>query len=100
VLPLFTATIWILALLDSAHAHFVWLERDDDGPVRVYFGEWIDDIREKNGGLLDRFEMPRVFLGMSDEPLPVKPNENNFGVRRERPRRRALRGSQRSAARR
>ena len=61
--PLFTAVILILALLDGAHAHFVWLERDGDGPVRGYFGEWIDDIREKTGGLLDRFKAPRVFLG-------------------------------------
>ena len=63
MLPLFTAVILILALLDSVHAHFVWLERDGDGPVRGYFGEWIDDIREKTGGLLDRFKAPRVFLG-------------------------------------
>ena len=60
--PLFTAVILILALLDSVHAHFVWLERDGDGPVRAYFGEWIDDIREKTGGLLDRFKAPQVFL--------------------------------------
>ena len=78
MLPLFTATILILALLDSAHAHFVCLERDGDSPVRAYFGEWIDDIRGKIGGLLDRFKMPRVFLGISDEPLPVKRNENNL----------------------
>lgn len=78
MLSLFTAAILILALLDSAHAHYVWLERDGDGPVRAYFGEWIDDIREKTGGLLDRFKAPRVFLGTSDEPLPVKRNENNL----------------------
>ena len=38
MLPFFTATIWILVLLDSAHAHFVWLERDDDGPPCVLNG--------------------------------------------------------------
>ena len=70
--------ILILALIDTAHAHFVWLERDGDGPARAYFGEWIDDIREKTGGLLDRFKAPQVFLGTSDEPLPVKRNENNL----------------------
>ena len=78
MLPLFTAVILILALLDSVHAHFVWLERDGDGPVRAYFGEWIDDIREKTGGLLDGFKAPRVFLGASETPLPVKRNENNL----------------------
>ena len=78
MLPLFTAVILILALLDSVHAHFVWLERAGDGPVRAYFGEWIDDIREKTGGLLDRFKAPQVFLGASETPLPVKRNENNL----------------------
>ena len=63
-----------------AHAHYVWLERDGDGPVRAYYGEWIDDIREKTGGLLDRFKAPRVFLGASNEPLQVKRNENNLEV--------------------
>ena len=70
--------ILILALIDTAHAHFVWLERDGEGPARAYFGEWIDDIREKTGGLLDRFKAPRVFLGTSNDPLPVKRNENNL----------------------
>ena len=78
MLPLFTAAILVLALVDSAHAHFVWLERDGDGAVRAYFGEWIDAIRKKTGGLLDRFKAPRVFLGTSETPLPLKRNENNL----------------------
>ena len=78
MLRLIYPVILILALIDTAHAHFVWLERDGDGPARAYFGEWIDDIREKTGGLLDRFKAPRVFLGTSDEPLPVTRNENNL----------------------
>ena len=68
MLRLIYPVILILALIDTAHAHFVWLERDGDGPARAYFGEWIDDIREKTGGLLDRYKTPRVFLGASDEP--------------------------------
>jgi hypothetical protein len=67
-----------LTLIPTAHAHFVWLERDGDGPARAYFGEWIDDIREKTGGLLDRFKAPRAFLGSSNEPLAVKRNDNNL----------------------
>ena len=35
-----------------AQAHFVWIERDSEGPARVYFGDWADDIREKTGGAL------------------------------------------------
>jgi hypothetical protein len=67
-----------LSLIPSAHAHYVWLERDGDGPARAYLGEWIDDIREKTGGMLDRIKAPRVFLGASTEPLAVKRNENNL----------------------
>lgn len=67
-----------LALIPSVHAHYVWLERDGDGPARAYLSEWIDDIREKTGGMLDRIKAPKVFLGASTEPLPIKRNENNL----------------------
>ncbi len=67
-----------LTLIPAAQAHFLWLERDGDGPARAYFGEWIDDIREKTGGLLDRFKAPRVTVGANNEPLQVKRNENNL----------------------
>jgi uncharacterized GH25 family protein len=79
---LMSLTILLLPLLliSSAHAHYVWLERDGDGPARAYFGEWVDDIREKSGGLLDRIKAPRVFTGANNEPLPVKRNENNLEI--------------------
>jgi hypothetical protein len=69
-----------LLLISPARAHYVWIERDGDGPARAYFGEWIDNIREKTGGLLDRIKAPRVFLGPSSDPLPVKRNENNLEI--------------------
>lgn len=72
--------LFVFALIDIADAHFVWLERDGDGPARAYFGEWIDDVREKSGGLLDRFQAPRAFLGASGELLAVKRNENNLEI--------------------
>lgn len=74
------SAVLLLALSETAHAHFLWLERDGDGPARAYFGEWIDDIREKTGGLLDRFKAPRAYLGTSTEPLPVKRNDNNLEI--------------------
>ena len=80
MLQLMATAILILVLIDSAHAHYVWLEREGDGPARAYFGEWIDDIREKTGGLLDRFKAPRAFLGMSNDALPVKRNDNNLEI--------------------
>ena len=74
------SAVLLLALSETAQAHFLWLERDGDGPARAYFGEWIDDIREKTGGLLDRFKAPRAFLGTSTEQLPVKRNDNNLEI--------------------
>jgi hypothetical protein len=72
------AVLLLLGFASRSLAHYMWLERDGEGPVRAYYGEWVDDIREKTGGLLDRFKTPRVFLGASSEPLPVKRNENNL----------------------
>jgi uncharacterized GH25 family protein len=73
-------TLAMLSLIPSAHAHYVWLERDGDGPARVYFGEWIEDVREKSGGMLDRIKAPRVFLGTDSDALPVKRNANNLEI--------------------
>ena len=72
--------IMMLLFIESAQAHYVWLERESDGPARAYFGEWVDDIREKAGGLLDRIKSPRVFVGASTESLPIKRNENNLEI--------------------
>jgi hypothetical protein len=69
-----------LSLIPFVHAHYVWLERDGNGPARAYLGEWIDDVREKSGGMLDRIKAPRVFLGASSDPLPVKRNENSLEI--------------------
>jgi len=77
LITLFTMLV-TLTLIPAAQAHFLWLERDGDGPARAYFGEWIDDVREKTGGLLDRFKAPRVTVGANNEPLQVKRNENNL----------------------
>lgn len=77
-LKAFFAGALLLSVVTSAHAHYVWLEYDGNGPARAYFGEWVDDIREKSGGMLDRIKSPRVFVGTSNEPLPVKRNENNL----------------------
>lgn len=74
------AALATLAPISFAHAHYVWLEWDGNGTARAYFGEWVDDIREKTGGLLDRIKTPRVFLGAGAESIPVKRNENNLEV--------------------
>jgi hypothetical protein len=71
----------MLSLISSAHAHYVWLERDGEGPARAYLGEWIDNVREKTGGMLDRIKAPRVFLGAGTDPLSVKRNDNNLEIK-------------------
>ena len=72
--------ILILSLINTAHAHYVWLERDGEGSAYAYFGEWVDDIREKAGGLLDRIKAPRAFLGASTTPLPIKRHEDKLEI--------------------
>jgi hypothetical protein len=58
----------------------VWLERDGEGSAYAYFGEWVDDIREKAGGLLDRIKAPRAFLGASTTPLSIKRHEDKLEI--------------------
>ena len=49
---LLVVVLLTLFLVSSARAHYLWLERDGDGPARAYLGEWVEDIREKTGGML------------------------------------------------
>jgi hypothetical protein len=79
-LKLFLTTALLLFFVDVLQAHYVWLEYDGNGPARAYFGEWVDDLREKAGGLLDRIKAPRAFLGASNDSLPIKRNENNLEI--------------------
>ena len=72
--------ILILSLINTVQAHYVWLEREGEGPAYAYFGEWVDDIREKAGGLLDRIKAPRAFLGASTAPLPIKRHEDKLEI--------------------
>ena len=72
--------ILMLSLINTAHAHYVWLERDGEGSAYAYFGEWVDDIREKAGGLLDRIKAPRAFLGASTTPLPIKRHDDKLEI--------------------
>jgi hypothetical protein len=74
------AAVLIGSLIDTAHAHYVWLERDGEGSAYAYFGEWADNIREKAGGLLDRIQAPRAFLGASTTPLPIKRHQDKIEI--------------------
>ena len=75
------AVIALVAFLVArADAHYVWLEQEGNGPVRAYFGEWVDDIHEKAGGLLDRIKSPRAFVGASTDALPIRRNTDNLEI--------------------
>lgn len=59
----FARTLAAIALMGSAgaaQAHFVWLERGAEGPAKAYFGEWADDVREKQDGLLGKIMVAPV----------------------------------------
>ncbi len=36
----------VLCWVGIVQAHFIWIERESEGPVRVYFGEWADDTSD------------------------------------------------------
>jgi hypothetical protein len=77
---LFGAGLWFLMLVSAVRAHYVWLERDDDGVTRVYFGEWQLDIREKTGGLLDRIKIPRAFVSSANQDLPIQRRTDHLAI--------------------
>lgn len=66
------AALGALALLAAlpAAAHQVWLERDGQ-TVRAYFGEPVENVRERAGGYLDRIAAPRAFATDPAQALPV-----------------------------
>ena len=66
------AAFGALALLIAlpAAAHQVWLERDGQ-TVRAYFGEPVENVRERAGSYLDRIAAPRAFTSDPAATLPV-----------------------------
>ncbi|HKQ30102.1 MAG TPA: hypothetical protein VJS66_02355, partial [Burkholderiales bacterium] len=74
-----TALLFIVAT-NAAQAHFVWIERDGNGPARAYFGEWDRDVREKSGGALDRIKSPQAWLGGSTQPLKIERRADHLEI--------------------
>ena len=65
------AALLLAALAPAAGAHQLWLERDG-ATARAYFGEPVENLRERSGGLLDRIPGPRLFLADPAQPLPLR----------------------------
>lgn len=73
-LPMLLATA-IVTFASTALAHQLWLERDGE-TARLYFGEPVENVRERTGGLLDRITNPRIFVANPSTGLPVTRGEN------------------------
>ncbi len=71
------AACWIGS---PANAHFVWVERHEDGQARAYFGEWAEDLHEKTGGRLDTITVPRAFTTSPDSALPIDRRADHFEI--------------------
>ena len=63
----------VVLAANQARAHYLWLERDGNGPGKAYFGEYADDRREKAGGLL--LKINKVFWNLAG-------TESNEALRR------------------
>ncbi|NOG70151.1 DUF4198 domain-containing protein [Roseicella sp. DB1501] len=68
-----------VALALPATAHQLWLEREGDA-ARLYFGEPVENQRERTGGLLDRIPNPKVFVADPASPLPAQRQADHFAV--------------------
>lgn len=75
-----TMLVLITLLAGNAQAHYLWLERDGNGPAKAYFGEYADDKHEKAGGLLDRFTNLRAFLVSPKDLVAVEKRSDGFDI--------------------
>lgn len=69
----------LLALAAPAAAHQIWLEREGQ-TARAYFGEPVENVRERTGGLLDRVPGPRIFTADPAAPLPSTRGADHFSA--------------------
>ncbi|MNS75435.1 Nickel uptake substrate-specific transmembrane region [compost metagenome] len=77
----FARTLAAIALMGSAgaaQAHFVWLERGAEGPAKAYFGEWADDVREKQDGLLGKIMVSPVVTAADGTVLKASEKGADF----------------------
>jgi Domain of unknown function (DUF4198) len=56
-------------------AHFVWIERDAQGAVAAYFGEWAADVRETQDGYLKLIASPKAFTADGQELAVARAND-------------------------
>lgn len=70
-------TILLLLTSSVANAHFVWLEKEGAKSVKVYFGYWHRDLREK-ADKLEPFISSKIFLTDKEQAIDVQLLENSL----------------------
>lgn len=78
VRTLATATLLILAAL-PAKAHYLWIERDG-AVARVFFGEFAENLREKNDGPLGNIKTPQAFHNDKAQALPLQRGVDHLAI--------------------
>ncbi|HEX2889289.1 hypothetical protein [Vineibacter terrae] len=69
----------LLLAAGAAQAHYVWIERDGDGPARAYFGEWAEDLREKKEMYGKYVGAPRA-IAPDGKELPVTSGDTHIDI--------------------
>ncbi|AYD63620.1 DUF4198 domain-containing protein [Achromobacter sp. B7] len=72
------AAIALMGGAGAAQAHFVWLERGGEGAAKAYFGEWADDVREKQDGLLGKVLVAPVVTAADGTVLKASAKGTDF----------------------
>ncbi|HTG24798.1 MAG TPA: cobalt ABC transporter substrate-binding protein, partial [Reyranella sp.] len=73
------AALLALSFIGAASAHSLWLERQGDG-LRLYFGEFEENLREASPGLLDRLSPQAKVAVAGDKALKVDKTAGFFTV--------------------
>ena len=73
------AALLSLSFIGAASAHSLWLERQGDG-LKLYFGEFEENLREASPGLLDRLSPQAKVAGTGDKALKVDKTAGFFAV--------------------
>jgi hypothetical protein len=73
------AALLSLSFIGAASAHSLWLERQGDG-LKLYFGEFEENLREASPGLLDRLSPQAKVAGTGDKALKVDKTVGFFAV--------------------
>ena len=77
----------LLCLPLVGKAHYLWIESETPTEARVYFGEFIEDVREIAGGRLDEREKltGKQVAGDKTTPLAFEKKADHFAVKLDAP---------------